>query len=103
MSAPSAADSAKGRSIREVLFFALAAVIFVMFGLGYWALHREPPSPQSNERDATSNDQSNARYAITVCRERAQALPAGSDQAQIAREACQLMQTQYDQTYRLAP
>lgn len=103
MNAPPAANSAKGHSIREALFLAFAATIFAMLGLGYWALHRETPQAQSSEREAASNEQSNARYAITVCRERAQALPAGSDQAQVAREACQLMQTQYDQTYRLAP
>jgi len=103
VSAPPAGNSANGHNIREVVFLALTAAIFVMLGLGYWALHREPPSAQSSEREAASNDQSNARYALTVCRERAQALPASSDQAQVAKEACHLMQAQYDQTYRLVP
>lgn len=105
--APESADAisgqASGSTLREILTFAIVALIVAMLFFGYWTLHRQPDGGPPSQQQVDAEAKSNAMYAVKYCRERANELPAGLGEAKIAQEACELMQTQYEQTYRLTP
>lgn len=97
------ADKPKVQGLREGPFWMLTLGVMAMLCFGYWALYRQPTSTQSSEQKSASEEKFKAWHAVEYCNERAKALPAGSGEAQIARDACQLLQTQFEQTYRLVP
>lgn len=105
--APESADAiscrANGSTLREILTFAIVALIVAMLFFGYWTLHRQPDGGPPSQQQIDAEAKSNARYVVKYCRERAKALPAGLAEAKIAQDACELLQAQYEQTYRLAP
>ena len=97
MSDISAPDRAKDQRLREGLFWLLAIAVAAMICFGYWAMHRQPASTQSNEQKEASEKEFKAWYAVKYCREQAENLPVGSREAQIARDACQILQDEYEQ------
>ena len=100
--APGSRDAARP-TIFKVLFPGLVAAVTALLFFGYWSLHREPDGATPSRQQVDAKEKSAAWDAVDLCRARAKALPAGSVEARTAQDACQLMQTQYEQTYRLTP
>lgn len=100
--APGSRDAARP-TIFKVIFPGLVAAVTALLFFGYWSLHREPDGAMLSRQQADAQEQAVAKDAVEACRGRAGALPAGSDEARIAQLACERMQAQYEQTYRLAP
>ena len=100
--APGNRDSARP-TIFKVIFPGLVAAVTARLFFGYWSLHREPVGATLSRLQVDAQEKSAAKDAVELCLDRAKALPSGSGEAQIARDACQQMQAQYEQTYRLAP
>jgi hypothetical protein len=100
--APGSRDAARP-TIFKVIFPGLVAVVTGLLFFGYWSLHREPVGATPSRLQVEAQEKSAAKDAVELCWGRAKALPSGSVEAQIARDACQQMQAQYEQTYRLAP
>lgn len=90
-------DKSKKQSLREEQFWLLVLVVIGMLCFGYWTLYHQPAIPESSEQKAASEERFKAWYAVKYCRERLEALPAGSGEAQIAQGACELLQKEYDQ------
>ncbi|MDO8065602.1 hypothetical protein [Janthinobacterium sp. SUN206] len=103
MSVERDAIQSKRSTLRAALTFFVGLVVIGLLFLVYWSLHLQSGSTQTNEQQAASEEKYKAWYAVKYCREQAESLPAGSGEAQIARDACQQMQKQYEQTYRLTP
>ncbi|MGV8869308.1 MAG: hypothetical protein ACOH2S_20505 [Janthinobacterium svalbardensis] len=90
-------------TIFKVIFPGIVAAATALLFFGYWSLHREPVGATPSRLQVDAQEKSAAKDAVELCWGRAKALPSGSGEAQIARDACQQMQAQYEQTYRLAP
>lgn len=90
-------------TLRKILVPALVAAVTVLLFFVYGSIHREPEGAAPGRHQVDAQEKLNAKSAIESCRDRAKALPAGSGEAKIAQDACQQMQAQYEQTYRLAP
>lgn len=103
MTTSPARNQTKGSALQKILFPAAAAAVIVLLFFVYGSVHREPEGAAPSHQQVVAQEKSAAKYAVEMCRSRAIALPAGSSEAKIARDACQLMQTQYEQTYRLTP
>ncbi|WP_076569853.1 hypothetical protein [Janthinobacterium sp. TND4EL3] len=90
-------------TIFKVIVPGLVAAVTVLLFFGYWSLHSEPDGAAPSRQQVEAQEKAAAKDAIELCQGRAKALPAGSGEAQIAQDACQQMQAQYEQTYRLTP
>ncbi|WP_338678957.1 hypothetical protein OPV09_17660 [Janthinobacterium sp. TB1-E2] len=103
MSNPPGRNPTKGGALQQVLFPGGAAALVALLFFVYGSVHREPEGAVPSQQQVVAQEKSAAKDAVELCRSRATALPAGSSEAKIAQDACQLMQTQYEQTYRLTP
>lgn len=103
MSTGANGDSSKRSALQKILFPAAVAAVTVLLFFAYGYLHREPASVTPSRQQVDAKEKSTAKVAVDLCWDRAKALPTGSGEAQIASDACQQMQVQYEQTYRLAP
>ncbi|WP_146012315.1 hypothetical protein [Janthinobacterium sp. AD80] len=95
-------NSARG-ALQKILFPAVAAALVALLFFVYGSVHREPEGAVPSQQQVFAQEKSAAKHAVELCRSRATALPAGSSEAKIAQDACQLMQAHYEQTYRLTP
>lgn len=100
--APGSRDAARS-TIFKIIFPGLVAAVTALLFFGYWSLHREPVGATPSRLQVDAQEKSAAKDAVQLCWGRTKTLPSGSGEAQIARDACQQMQAQYEQTYRLAP
>ena len=100
--APGSHDAARP-TIFKVIFPGLVAAVTALLFFGYWSLHREPVGATPSRLQADAQEKSAAKDAVELCWGRAKALPSGSGEAQITQDACQQMQVQYEQSYRLTP
>lgn len=96
-------NPAEGGVLQKVLFPAAAAAVIALLFFVYGSVHREPEEAAPSQQQVVAQEKSAANDAVELCRSRATALPAGSSEAKIAQDACQLMQVQYEQTFRLTP
>ena len=103
MSNPPGRNPTEGGALQKVLFPGVAAALVALLFFVYGSVHREPEGAVPSQLQVVAQEKSAAKDAVELCRSRATALPAGSSEAKIAQNACQLMQTQYEQTYRLTP
>ena len=103
MSTTTDGDASKRSVLQKILFPAAVAAVTVALFFGYGYLHREPVGATPSRLLVEAQAKSAAKDAVELCWDRAKALPSGSGEAQIARDECQQMQVQYEQTYRLTP
>ena len=96
-------DSRKRSALQKILFPASVAAVIVALFFTYGYLHREPDGATPSRLQLATQEKAAAKHAVELCWGRAKTMPAGSGEAQIASDACQQMQAQYEQTYRLAP
>lgn len=96
-------DSLKRGALQKILFPAAVAAMAVLLFFAYGYLHREPNGATPSRLQVDAQEKVTAKHAVELCWARAKTMPAGSGEAQIASDACQQMQAQYEQTYRLAP
>jgi hypothetical protein len=99
---PGSRDAAQP-TIFKIIFPGLVAAVTALLFFGYWSLHRETVGATPSRLQVDAQEKSASKDAVELCWDRAKALPSGSGEAQIARDACQQMQVQYEQTYRLTP
>lgn len=90
-------------ALQKILFPAAATAVIVLLLFVYGSVHREPEGAAPSHQQVVAQEKSAAKDAVELCWGRAKALPSGSGEAQIAQDACQQMQVQYEQTYRLTP
>lgn len=101
---PAAGGVSSTRSaLQRVLFPAAAAAVAALLFFAYGYLHREPDGAIPNRLHLDVQEKVAAKNAVELCWGRAKTMPAGSGEKQIASDACQQMQSQYEQTYRLTP
>jgi hypothetical protein len=103
MSPSSGGNSSVRGVLQNILFPVAAAALVALLFFVYGSVHREPEGAVPSQQQVAAKEKSAAKDAVELCRSRATALPAGSSEAKIAQNACRLMQTQYEQTYRLTP
>lgn len=103
MSTAASGDSSTRSALQRVLFPVAAAAVTVLLFFAYGYLHREPDGAIPNRLQVDAQEKVAAKHAVELCWGRAKTMPAGSGEAQIASDACQQMQAQYEQTYRLVP
>lgn len=103
MSSSAAGNSSKRSALQKILFPAAVAAVTVLLFFAYGYLHREPNGATPSRLQLDAQEKVTAKHAVELCWARAKTMPTGSGEAQIASDACQQMQAQYEQTYRLAP
>lgn len=103
MSAAADGDGAKRSTLLKILFPAAVAAVTVLLFFAYGYLHREPDGAIQNRLQVDAQEKVTAKHAVELCWGRAKTMLAGSGEAQIAIDACQQMQAQYEQAYRLVP
>lgn len=103
MSTVPSRNEAKGGALHKALFPSAVAAVMALFVFGYWTVHREPDGATASRQHVEAQEKSAAKNAVEACWNRAKVLPARSGESQIAQDACQLLQKQYEQAYRLTP
>ena len=103
MSTTADGGRSKRSALQKTLFPAAVTAVTVALFFTYGYLHREPDGASPSRLQVDAQEKVTAKHAVELCWGRAKTMPAGSGEAQIASDACQQMQAQYEQTYRLAP
>ena len=103
MSTAADGDGSQRSAVQKILFPAAVAAVTVALFFAYGYLHREPDGATPSRLQVDAQEKATAKHAVELCWGRAKTMPAGSGEAQIASDACQQLQAQYEQTYRLAP
>lgn len=95
-------SAARGRR-RELLFWVLASCIVLLLLFAYSSLHSDRSAANSGERSVVADEKWKAKFTINYCHDRVKALPEGSDEAQIGKNACAMMEREFVEKYGSNP
>lgn len=95
--------SASGGQRRELLFWVLGACIVLLLLFAYSSLHSDRSAADSGESSLVADEKWKAKFTIDYCHDQVKALPAGSDEAQIGKNACAMMEREFVEKYGSNP